>query len=206
MTIELGQMRQGQQVTGLRVVIELVPSLFCSPDEYFNRNAAFLGGPRSRAEFDMLDLEKQLPDLIKVLDLHGDVQIHTQLDYEEVPMTAFDKLMAQIKATQDRNRKDYEFLAGLTGQTVTGIERNLTASDPSDFSAIPRSELLQDLADTENDIVACETALAIGVTEYGDGESVQRRLDVNRQIKRVIEAELQRRDDGDDPDDGGREA
>ena len=61
------------------------------------------------------------------------------------------------------------------------------------ITSIPTDELLRDLETVDNDIVACETALVIGVTEYGGDESVQERLDGNRQTKQVIEAELQRR-------------
>jgi hypothetical protein len=105
----------------------------------------------------------------------------------------------RIKATRGRNRKELEALAGLTGQTVAQVEADVCAPDPggegtSDLSAIPTSELLQDLEDTENDIVACGTALVIGVTEYGDSKSVQCRLAVNKQIRQVIRAELQRRE------------
>ena len=62
----------------------------------------------------------------------------------------------------------------------------------ADVSLIPTDELIRDLKDVKNDIVACKTGLAIGVTEYL-GNSVQQRLDTNRQVKQIIEAELQRR-------------
>ena len=64
-----------------------------------------------------------------------------------------------------------------------------------DILLIPTDELIQDLKDVNNDIVACKTGLAIGVTEYF-GNSVQQRLDTNRQVKQIIEAELQRRRSG----------
>ena len=68
----------------------------------------------------------------------------------------------------------------------------------ADILSIPTDELIQELRATDNDIVACETGLTIGVTEYHDGESVQsvqQRLDTNRQVKQIIETELQRRQD-----------
>lgn len=58
---------------------------------------------------------------------------------------------------------------------------------------IPLSELQSDLQDSIEDIEICSRALAVGVTHHRDGLSVQYRIDRNRQIIEVIEAELGRR-------------
>ena len=63
-----------------------------------------------------------------------------------------------------------------------------------DIMTIPTSELLADLAETEQDIMTCRVALLNGVQVYGDGESVLYRLTRNQEIRGRIKAELARRD------------
>ena len=63
----------------------------------------------------------------------------------------------------------------------------------TDIATIPTGELVTDLRDSLLDIEICKRALAAGVTHYTGG-AVQYRLDRNRQIVEVIEAELARRD------------
>lgn len=65
----------------------------------------------------------------------------------------------------------------------------------ADFSAIPTHILKQDLAETENDIIDCKAAIILGTFWYADGESIHRRLEQNKHMKQVIEAELERRPD-----------
>ena len=62
-----------------------------------------------------------------------------------------------------------------------------------DIIQIPEVELLQDLAESYADVIACEAALRVGVVTYAGGESVSKRLETNRQIIAKIETELQRR-------------
>ena len=59
------------------------------------------------------------------------------------------------------------------------------------ISEFTTEELKNDLAETKADIILCEKALALGITEYSDGDSVQHRLDVNLKIERMIEGELE---------------
>jgi hypothetical protein len=62
---------------------------------------------------------------------------------------------------------------------------------------IPLAQLLTDLRESQNDITVCEMALTAGITVYGAGQhSVQYRLDANRRIVSVINAELTRRASG----------
>jgi hypothetical protein len=61
-----------------------------------------------------------------------------------------------------------------------------------DISLIPTQELIDDKEASLNDIVACETALAIGIETYSGG-SVRDRLECNRKIVVAIDAELERR-------------
>lgn len=60
----------------------------------------------------------------------------------------------------------------------------------ADFSAIPTHILKQDLAETIDDIIVCKAAIVLGTVRYSDGESVYSRLDANRHMQQVIEAEL----------------
>jgi hypothetical protein len=64
----------------------------------------------------------------------------------------------------------------------------------ADLSTFPLQELKDDLRASTNDIIVCELALMQGHKTYGDGKSTQRRLDVNKQIVKMIEAELKRRE------------
>ncbi len=66
----------------------------------------------------------------------------------------------------------------------------------ADITKLSISELEADLLDTKNDIVVCQTALEVGVTEYSAG-TVQHRLDVNIKIEKIIEKELKRRNQND---------
>jgi hypothetical protein len=61
-----------------------------------------------------------------------------------------------------------------------------------DIAKIPMQELLDDLAESVDDIRVCQMALSQGITQYSGGE-VQRRLDVNLGIKEKIEKEILRR-------------
>ncbi len=62
-----------------------------------------------------------------------------------------------------------------------------------DICSIPMTELVSDLTDTITDIEVCQQALDAGVTEYSFHESTARRLEVNKNIKEQIEAEIERR-------------
>lgn len=65
----------------------------------------------------------------------------------------------------------------------------------SEFSI---QELKRDLAAIVSDIGVCETALAAGVTHYGDGKGardVKYRLEANQKIQVIIETELKRREE-----------
>ena len=61
-----------------------------------------------------------------------------------------------------------------------------------DMSKFSTEDLLTDLADSDADIIVCENALRLGITEYSGGKT-QHRLDVNRKIAAKIRAELARR-------------
>lgn len=61
-----------------------------------------------------------------------------------------------------------------------------------DIKTIPTRELMNDLYETIADIKTCQIALSTGVTEYSGG-AVQRLLDVNIEIRKKIEAELEER-------------
>ena len=63
-----------------------------------------------------------------------------------------------------------------------------------DISKIPMNELLEDRDASLFDINLCEFALARNITEYGDSASVQSRLESNRKIVEIIDAELARRE------------
>jgi hypothetical protein len=63
----------------------------------------------------------------------------------------------------------------------------------TDITTIPMEELLEDRAASAIDIAVCKRALALGVLEYGKGGSVQERLEGNRMIIEVIDAEIARR-------------
>ena len=62
----------------------------------------------------------------------------------------------------------------------------------TDITTIPEEELRKDLQDSYADILACESALKLGITSYSGG-SVQKRLDANKHFVQVISAELERR-------------
>jgi len=64
------------------------------------------------------------------------------------------------------------------------------------FAHIPEAELLADLQESKNDIVACETAIKIGVLDYSGG-SVKDRLEKNKEFVKIINAELERRENED---------
>lgn len=63
----------------------------------------------------------------------------------------------------------------------------------SDILQIPLQELLDDRAASLADIKVCELAFLHGVKEYGNGYSIQNRLDANQNIVNVIDKELARR-------------
>ena len=65
---------------------------------------------------------------------------------------------------------------------------------PQDITTIPLSELKKDLYESDQDIIVCELALMQGTTTYGDGESTQRRQDINKAVSKMIRAELERRE------------
>jgi hypothetical protein len=54
-------------------------------------------------------------------------------------------------------------------------------------------ELRDDRAASEADIRVCHMALACGVTHHKDGLPVQERLDTNKRIIEIIDAELAKR-------------
>lgn len=63
-----------------------------------------------------------------------------------------------------------------------------------DLSDIPDEELIQDLAETQEDIVLCEFAIAHGVETYNeDNSSVLERLNMNKAMEIIIKEELERR-------------
>jgi len=62
----------------------------------------------------------------------------------------------------------------------------------AEITTFPTEELRADLQESLDDIGVCERALALGVTTYGDNESVQHRLEVNRAIVGKIEAGFSR--------------
>lgn len=63
----------------------------------------------------------------------------------------------------------------------------------SDISQIPQQELLDDRAASAADIEVCKLALLHGVKKYGNGHSVESRLNKNQNIINVINKELARR-------------
>ena len=62
-----------------------------------------------------------------------------------------------------------------------------------DIKHIGTEELLVDLGESELDIFNCEEALALGITKYGKGESIEDRISDNRKIIVMITDELDRR-------------
>jgi hypothetical protein len=66
----------------------------------------------------------------------------------------------------------------------------------SDITQFTTEDLRADLADTIEDIVACQLALLLGVREYSGG-SVHKRMDENMAIRRMITDELKRREASD---------
>lgn len=63
-----------------------------------------------------------------------------------------------------------------------------------DITKMPHTELMKDKTESLAFIEVCQSALDMGVTTYGNGKSVQRRLEVNQGIVRKIDAELARRE------------
>lgn len=57
---------------------------------------------------------------------------------------------------------------------------------------IPTHELKSDLDDSYADIMNCEAALKLGITQH-NGYDIQERLDRNKRFIEVITAELERR-------------
>lgn len=62
-----------------------------------------------------------------------------------------------------------------------------------DITKIPHTELMEDKHTSLADIDVCRAALGMGVTTYGNGKNTQRRLEVNQDIVKKIDAELARR-------------
>lgn len=62
-----------------------------------------------------------------------------------------------------------------------------------DISEFPMSELIFDLKESCKGLVAANVAKAIGITTYGDGASVQERLDGEQGIIDIILKEILRR-------------
>lgn len=62
----------------------------------------------------------------------------------------------------------------------------------TDITKLSTALLKADLAETKTDIIVCQNALAVGITEYSNG-TTQYRLDTNLKIEVVIEKELERR-------------
>ena len=63
-----------------------------------------------------------------------------------------------------------------------------------DIATIPDEELIEDRNASLADIEICRRALLSGVPTYGNGQSTQRRLDVNAVIVARLDAEMQRRE------------
>jgi len=61
-----------------------------------------------------------------------------------------------------------------------------------DIKTISTDELLKDLDESYGDIINCEAALKIGITNYSGG-SVRERLLTNQKIVDAIKCELKRR-------------
>jgi len=66
----------------------------------------------------------------------------------------------------------------------------------TDITKIPLEELHADRLASANDVLLCQKALALGVDTY-NGESTQKRLDVNAAIVAMVDAELERRTQND---------
>ncbi len=63
-----------------------------------------------------------------------------------------------------------------------------------DITKIPLNTLIADRYASIIDVKLCKWAIVHGHTEYGDGKSIQRRLDINQNIIEKIDAELERRE------------
>lgn len=61
------------------------------------------------------------------------------------------------------------------------------------ITKIPLNELINDRCASIMDAKLCQWAIVHGHTEYSDGKSTQRRLDINQDIIEKIDAELERR-------------
>lgn len=62
-----------------------------------------------------------------------------------------------------------------------------------DITKILTDELINDLNETYEDIMYCESALKLNIKAYYSGGSVRKRLESNQRIKETIEAELKLR-------------
>lgn len=62
-----------------------------------------------------------------------------------------------------------------------------------DIATIPTTELRVDLHESIDDVIICEAAMRLGITNHRDGFPVADRLQTNRRIIARIEAELARR-------------
>ena len=65
-----------------------------------------------------------------------------------------------------------------------------------DIKTISNVELKKDLDDSYEDILNCEAALKLGITEYSSG-TVLDRLNKNKQFVKRITDEIKRRESGD---------
>ncbi len=65
-------------IEGVKVIIELYPGTFGTPEVYFNLNANLFDGFMSQSDFDVKTLSEKLPLLIKALDLNGDIEIFVE--------------------------------------------------------------------------------------------------------------------------------
>jgi len=63
----------------------------------------------------------------------------------------------------------------------------------TDITTIPLEELEKDLLESNIDLAYAQVAKSIGITEYGNGQKVQRRIDGNIHVIEVINKELARR-------------
>jgi hypothetical protein len=63
----------------------------------------------------------------------------------------------------------------------------------ADITKLTIRELHKDLEETEGDIALCQKAADMGIKDYC-GNSVAERLEANKDIKAIILAELERRE------------
>lgn len=73
----------------------------------------------------------------------------------------------------------------------------MTQDKKFDITTAPLTELLNDLSESRTDVDWCKIALDMGIGRYGgpnhDQKDVQERLDSNREMIKIIAAELTRR-------------